>query len=118
MQFGNLDPHIMLYVDDTVIYVSAKNLLIACSLLKYGRSKLTRWCSINKLSINVKKTKCLIIDLRNDTMDYPKRHLNGQLLDQVRSYNYLGVSIDDKVEFDTFFTWKIKSIVEYINLAK
>ena len=39
-------------------------------------------------------------------MDYPKPHLNGQLLDQIRSYNYLGVSIDDKLEFDRFLREK------------
>ena len=32
--------------------------------------------------------------------------MNGQVLDRVQSYNYLGVSIDDKLDFDKFLREK------------
>ena len=104
--FGTLDPKMLLYADDTVLYVSAKTAFTACVSLDNGLSKLARWCSLNKLSINIKKTKCLIVDLQNDTTNYPKPKLNGQPLDQVDSYNYLGVSIDNKLEFNKFLCEK------------
>ena len=59
-----------------------------------------------KLSINVSKTKLLIVDLHNKAEQYPRPILYGQYLDQVHAYNYLGVSIDDKLLFDKFLREK------------
>ena len=101
-----IGPKMLLYADDTVLYVSAKTAFTECVSLDNGLSKLASWCSLNKLRINIKKTKCLIVDLQNDTTNYPKPKLNGQPLDQVDSYNYLGVSIDNKLEFDQFLREK------------
>ena len=98
--FGTLDPKMLLYADDTVLYISAKTAFTACVSLDNGLSKLALWCSLNKLII--KRTKCLIVDLRNDTTNYHKPKLNGQPLDQVDSYKYLGVSIDNKLEFGKY----------------
>ena len=101
-KFGELDPKILLYADDTVLYVSANNEMAGCALLDSGLTKLSQWCFQNKLSINIKRTKCLIVDLQNETTNYPRPKLNGEFLDQVDSYNYLGVSIDNKLNFDKF----------------
>ena len=61
---------------------------------------------LEQVKYQYQKTKCLIVDLQNDTTNYPKPKLNGQPLDQVDSYNYLGVSIDSKLEFDQFLREK------------
>ena len=105
-EFGQLDPKITLYADDTVIYVSSKSPRDACKRLENGLTKLSRWCNTNKLSINVKKTKLLVVDLQSVCTGYAKPKLNGQELDQVNSYNYLGVSIDDKLDFGKFLREK------------
>ena len=78
--FGEDDPSIMLYADDTVIYVSEKNACTACDRLERGLAKLHRWCTLNKLSINIKKTKLLIVDPLEIGEDYPYPKLNGQRL--------------------------------------
>ena len=48
----------------------------------------------------------LIVDLHNKAEQYPRPKLHGQYLDQVHAYNYLGVSIDDKLLFDKFLREK------------
>ena len=74
--FGEDNPSIMLYADDTVIYVSERKSCTACDRLEGGLAKLHRWCTLNKLSINIKKTKLLIVDpLKVEDYPYPK--LNG-----------------------------------------
>ena len=104
--FNEDDPKITLYADDTVIYVSAPDAQTACDKLENGLTKLYNWCIMNKLSINVKKTKLLLVDPLNIEELYPRPKLNGKLLDQVSSYNYLGVSIDDKLTFEKFLKEK------------
>ena len=108
--FDNDDPKITLYADDTVLYVSSDTPMGACAELENGLSKLSHWCNKNKLSINVNKTKLMIVDLHNKAQHYPKPKLNGHFLDQVHSYNYLGVSIDDNILFDKFLREKYGKI--------
>ena len=102
--FDELDPKITLYADDIVIYVSSNLALDTCTRLGNGLAKPSKWCGEN--SINVKKTKLLIVDQQNDVRNYPKPKLNGHYLDLVHSYNYLGVSIDDKMVFDNLLSEK------------
>ena len=104
--FSDWDPKITLYADDTVIYISSQDPIAACTSLENGLSKLSNWCAENKLSINVKKTKLLIVDVQDIVPHYPKPQLQGQYLDQVHAYNYLGVSIDDKLSFGKFLREK------------
>ena len=100
--FNENDPKITMYADDTVVYISDKNSDLACYALEHGLAKLSKWCAQNKLSINVKKTKLLIVDPLKLGKIYPCPKLNGKLLERVNGYNYLGVSIDENLLFDEF----------------
>ena len=82
--------------------VWAEVIQIALHLLK----KLYDWCIANRLSMNVKKTKLLVVDPLKIEEVYPRPMLNGKLLDQVSSYNYLGVSIDENLTFENFLKEK------------
>ena len=78
----------------------------ACNALESGLTKLSEWCARNKLSINIKKTKLLVVDPLKIAESYPRPKLNGQYLERVNSYNYLGVSIDENLLFDKFLREK------------
>ena len=56
---------ITLYADDTVLYVSHESYKRAADLLDEGLHILSKWCVENKLTINVKKTKHLIVSPPN-----------------------------------------------------
>ena len=64
------------------------------------------WCINNKLTINVKKTKHLIVSPPNRVIVKDPVKLNGERLDIVTGYNYLGVSIDDGLSFEGFLKEK------------
>ena len=104
--FNEHDPKITLYADDTVLYISDKKSDVACNALEHGLTKLSNWCTQNKLSINFKKTKLLIVDPMKFAENYPCPKSNGQALERVNSYNYLGVSIDESLLFDKFLREK------------
>ena len=58
------------------------------------------WCVANCLEINVVKTKELIIDFRSG-VHYPiPVNINGQHIEIVHSYKYLGTTIDDKLRWN------------------
>ena len=58
------------------------------------------WCVANCLELNVVKTKELVIDFRSDVHHPTPVNINGQHIEIVHSYKYLGTTIDDKLRWD------------------
>ena len=60
-----LDYSFNLYADDTVLYNFGLNAEIAASGLQVSLDKFSQWCSINKPTINTRKTKVMSLGSRN-----------------------------------------------------
>ena len=54
----------------------------------------------NSLELNVVKTKELVIDFRSGVHHPTSVNINGQHIEIVHSYKYLGTTIDDKLTWD------------------
>ena len=94
---------IEMYADDTVIYVSNVDPIICFRRAQVCLDLLTKWCYYNKLTINVKKTKHMIVPRHFDSLKtLNDRHVNisGLPLTNSGSYKYLGVVIDSGLTFD------------------
>ena len=52
---------ILLYADDTVIYFAHEDPHIACTTVEKALNSIQNWCNQNKLMINLKKTKHMLI---------------------------------------------------------
>lgn len=59
------------------------------------------WCKRSFLNINVSKTKELIIDFRKQSPSLPLTIINGQPIEIVKEYKYLGTIIDSKLCFES-----------------
>jgi len=57
-----------------------------------------QWCKESHHQLNVSKTKDMYIHF-GKTQGYEATTINGQLVDQVQSYRYLGTIIDSKLNF-------------------
>ena len=57
------------------------------------------WCQDNKLSLNVSKTKELIVDYRKRRTKHAPIHINGALVERVKSLKFLGVHITNKLSW-------------------
>ena len=57
------------------------------------------WCKQNYLVLNVKKTKELIFDFRKRPCIHNPLTINNDNVEQVQSYKYLGITIDDRLSF-------------------
>ena len=47
------------------------------------------WCQKNNLSLNVNKTKELIVDLRRQQSEHAPIHIDGTAVEKVKSFKYL-----------------------------
>ncbi|KAK0134550.1 hypothetical protein N1851_029819 [Merluccius polli] len=61
--------------------------------------KLSTWCSSNKLLLNTTKTKEIIIDFRHNCTALAPLHLNGDCVERVSSFKFLGSVIESILTF-------------------
>ena len=109
-RFVGSEIYITLYADDTVLYTSDKCSSAASRRLENGLEELSSWCNENKLTINVRKTKHMIVLPVNAVNNGNRVLLNGTELDIVHCYNYLGVIIDDTLSFTSFLKEKCNKV--------
>ncbi|KAI4887110.1 hypothetical protein NFI96_003146 [Prochilodus magdalenae] len=57
------------------------------------------WCELSHLQLNVTKTKELVVDLRRDKAQVTPISIKGVSVDTVEDYKYLGVHIDNKLDW-------------------
>ncbi|KAK0153202.1 hypothetical protein N1851_005108 [Merluccius polli] len=70
--------------------------------------RLTEWCSENNLSLNIKKTKELIIDYRKKQDTHTPLHINGERVERVSSFKFLGIHISENLSWTTNTTAIVK----------
>ena len=70
----------------------------------------TSWCEENKLLLNTDKTKELIIDFRIKKDPIDPVFIKNKQIDQVDSYKYLGITIDNKLNWDLQATSVFKKV--------
>ena len=62
-------------------------------------NRFVSWCDENSLCLNVSKTKEMLIDFRTSGSAPEPLVIDGQEVDRVESYTYLGTVIDSKLSF-------------------
>lgn len=58
-----------------------------------------RWCELNNLQLNVTKTRELVVDLKRTKSPVSPVSIQGACVDTVEEYKYLGVHIDNKLDW-------------------
>ena len=105
---------ISLFADDTYLMLSETNLKELESRVNEELKNLNEWFCRNKLSVNYSKTKFMIINkIPHKSIDEPfKIALNGAVLERTESVKYLGVFIDEKLN------WSVHTNHLSLQLAK
>ena len=82
------------YVDDTTLYeVCTRN--TPSVVLQESANEVQAWCDENKMIINEKKTKEIVINFLKSEIDIPELEINGEKIEQVQSSKLLGVTISN-----------------------
>ncbi|KAK3545725.1 hypothetical protein QTP70_011342 [Hemibagrus guttatus] len=93
--------HIGKFADDmTVVGLISKN---DESVYREEVQRLTAWCKANSLSLNVDKTKEMVVDFRRAQSDHSPLFINGSPVEIVKSTKFLGVHLAEN------FTWSLNT---------
>ncbi len=98
---------IVIFADDTVVLGLINNDDEAAYLDEVER--FTSWCQDNCLSLNVSKTKELIVDFRKrQQRPYTPLMICGTPVERVSSFKYLGVNISEDLTWTTHIQTQVK----------
>ena len=112
----------IMYADDTTLYSSLEN-FDSNNIereINYEWEKVNLWLKANKLSLNVKKTKCMFFDKRK-TLPHINLSLNDVIIENVPKFNYLGIIIDEHLSWNShteMIELKVSKAIGIINHLK
>ena len=105
---------IILFADDTNIIFKNKNINNLNSLVTNELIKLKNWLIMNKLTINIEKSCYIIIDNINKHYFDNNIYIDNKLLNRVECYTFLGMYIDDRLNWKAHIDYICKRVSKFI----
>ena len=87
-----------LFADDTCLLFSADSISDLQIIANLEMYKIENWMASNKLTLNHKKSKFMIIN-KNNARSSMNIFINGYQIEKVNTIKYLGLNIDDKLSW-------------------
>jgi tetrahydromethanopterin S-methyltransferase subunit G len=74
---------------------------LICNKINSELKCIQTWLEVNKLSLNIKKTKFMIFHNKRRNIEHmiPKLVVNGQNIDRVKEFDFLGLTIDENLNW-------------------
>ena len=112
----------LMYADDTTIYFNLEDFPALNREQKINKEleKLNTWFHLNKLTLNVEKTKCMFFHKRQAVPPI-NISMNNIPIDIVTHFNYLGIILDTHLSWKThvaMITGKLSKINGILNRLK
>ena len=104
------------YADDTVLYTTKESLSSACANLQSDLNNLQQWCTLNNVHMNLSKTKCMFFGSRTalGKAPLPSFKVNEETIQRVNKYTYLGIKLDEQLNFETHSSSTINTVTNKI----
>jgi exonuclease III len=100
----------VMYADDTSVTVCADDAEKAILDMNLVLAKIEDWLKFNKIAINVKKCKYMILDFNIKEKPINKIKMCNSELELVNEIKYLGVVLDSKIKFNAHADEVIKKL--------
>ncbi len=95
--------NVITYADDTTLVTTLecfhKSVGSSEHVINEELEKISLWMTLNKLSINSSKTKTMTFHMPQKRVVYPRLSMNGTRLDNVDSFNFLGIIINKNLSW-------------------
>lgn len=89
----------ILFADDTKLVTSLNTDNSSnTDILNLELQSISNWLKLNKLSINIEKTKAIVLHNPQKKVHYPTLQLTGVQIEFVRSFNFLGIVMDEDLK--------------------
>ena len=113
----------IMYADDTTLYFNLEDFNQNCLAAEITNEldKINTWLKINKLSINVDKTKFMMFRTKQKRVDPIIIHFNNIVIEKVCFFNYLGIYLDENITWHNHTTMvqnKLSKIIGILNRLK
>ena len=92
----------LLFADDTNLFINGKDIVKLEKEINEELENISVWLKINKLSLNIKKTKYMIFTrkkLTQDTMPKLSLFIDKQRITETESIKFLGIILDNKLNW-------------------
>ncbi len=98
--------NVKLFADDTFLSMQGSDLKALERNANIEMKKIHRWFSANKLTLNITKSKFMIIKRKNSkSFDNFVLKYNGKRMDRCSSYKYLGIHLDEKLSWKNHISY-------------
>ena len=88
-----------LFADDTNLFISGNDPHQLSQSLNHELSEMSEWLKVNKLFLNVKKTHYMLLTSKRNQKPGVSIAIDGHSIDEVQYTRFLGVYIDDKLNW-------------------
>ena len=103
---------VALYADDTVLYTACRSFQKSVDNMQKDVNSISKWCRLNGISANTDKTKVMVFGSKHTLKTIPefKIEFDKVLLQPVTSYKYLGVTLDNTLNYNLHVNKIIASV--------
>ena len=119
----------ILFADDTTAFSTLENfdmnsngdIVEIGSAINQELNKIDAWILANKLKLNTSKTKAMCFHTKQRDIKYPKLFLNNAEVELVKHFNFLGIIIDESLDWSTHInslSTKLSRTIGIINRLK
>lgn len=110
---------IHMFADDTLIYITGKDICNMFTRINKDLKLLNCWLGDNVLKINTEKTKCMLLGttrICNEVFNLKLQiKVNCDVIGYVERMKYLGVSLDNKLNFNSHMDGLTKKLGKKIS---
>ena len=103
---------IALYADDTVLFTANKSFPSSVRKMQTDLDSLSHWCKINGIKVNTDKSKVMVFGSTASLDKLPDYmlHIDEAPLQIVNSYRYLGITLDQKLNYNLHVNRIVSSV--------
>lgn len=103
--------------DDTALYYSTQNLLDLVNKINHDLLIISKWLSLNRLTLNVNKSKFMMVGSRQkiNAVDPINLSLDGKLLFKSDTFTYLGVKLNSNLSWTDHVHWIYVKVIKKLN---
>ena len=105
-----------MYADETCVYLSNGNLITSVNTMNNELVKVVEWVRWNGLTLNTRKCHYLLFHRNRRKLpdNIPDVFLNNSILDRLSSTRYLGVYLDDNLNWSAHVGYVSRKLSRYV----
>ena len=115
------DTKSIVYADDTNLVITGNTIEEASKKANIVLNKYVNYFNMNKLSLNGSKTKYMVFTRKKNSSDQPVLTVNDTTLERVHSIKFLGVILNDKLDWSehkVYIKTKISKNIGILNRCR